>query len=265
MKTTIIITACLITAIHVNAQSVDWHRLTSLPHLYINTFSGEDITSKSWDVWAEMWLVDENDCIDHEYSVAIRGRGNSTWNLYKKPYRIKFQKKKRLLGQERANAKKWTLLTNHSDKTLMRNALASYIGELCGQTFTPAAKFVDLTLNGSYRGTYQISDKIDVRKKRVDIAEQEHPLTPESNITGGYLLEADGFADFKEGVNGFRTARTGIPVRIHYPDDDELERKQTDYIRQYVNRFENRLFSPDFRDPQRVRIMGSLLAATSPS
>ena len=181
------------------AQGYSGHeRLTNLPHLYINTKTGLPITSKTDDVWAEMWLVDENDEVLYEDSLSIRGRGNSTWGLPKKPYRIKFREKKKLLGGDRANAKKWTLLANHADKTLFRNALASYVGDLCGQPFTPAAKFVDFTLNGEYVGTYQISDKIDVRKKRVNITEQDYPLTEESNITGGYLLEFDGFKDFTE-------------------------------------------------------------------
>jgi spore coat protein CotH len=150
-------------------------RLTNLPHLYINTFTGNPIVSKTEQVWARMWLVDEQDVVTFYDSISIRGRGNSTWNMAKKPYRIKLQEKTKLLGNSRANAKKWTLLANHGDKTLMRNALASYIGDLCGQPFTPAAKFVDLTLNGAYQGCYQLSDQIDIRKKRVNIAEQDYP------------------------------------------------------------------------------------------
>ena len=222
-------------------------RLTNLPHLYINTKTGLPITSKTDDVWAEMWLVDENDEVLYEDSFNIRGRGNSTWGLQKKPYRIKFREKKKFLGSDRANAKKWTLLANHADKTLFRNALASYVGDLCGQVFTPAAKFVDLTLNGEYVGNYQISDKIDVRKKRVNITEQDYPLTDESNITGGYLLEIDGFKDFTENIDGFRTSRS-LPVRIHYPEDDEIDNRQLDYIRGFLNEVERRVFDGNYKD-----------------
>jgi len=232
------------------AMAQEHHRLTNLPHLYINTFTGRDVTSKTEQVWARLWLVDENDAVSYEDSVSIRGRGNSTWNLAKKPYRIKFEKKKRFLGTNHANAKKWTLLANHGDKTLFRNALASYIGDLCGQPFTPAAKYVDLTLNGDYKGCYQISDQIDVRKKRVDIAEQDYPLTDGSNLTGGYLVEADGFKDYINGVTGWNTSR-GIPMTIHYPDDEEIVAKQFSYIRQFVNSFETRLFSNSYADPQK--------------
>ena len=231
-------------------ETVQRERLTNLPHLYIDTKTGLPVTSKTEEVWAELWLVDENDEVLYEDSIAIRGRGNSTWGLPKKPYRIKFREKTKFLGSDRANAKKWTLLANHADKTLFRNALASYVGDLCGQVFTPAAKFVDLTLNGEYLGNYQISDQIDVRKKRVHITEQDYPITEESNITGGYLLEIDGFADFDE-INrrdGFYASRSRIPVRIHYPDADEIVFDQWKYIRDHVNEFESRLFAYNFAD-----------------
>lgn len=219
------------------AAAQEHHRLTNLPHLYINTFTGEDVTSKETQILAKLWLVDEQDQEQFHDSVLIRGRGNATWNLQKKPYRIKFAKKTRLLGPERANAKKWTLLANHGDKSLIRNALASYIGDLCGQPFTPAAKFVDLTLNGNYLGTYQISDQIDVRKHRVDIEE------------GGFLMEADGFVDFTAGVTGFWTPN-GVPVNIHYPDKDKINNQQLSSINEFVNLFEYRLLNLDFNSEE---------------
>lgn len=231
------------------AASQEHHRLTNLPHVYIETFSGQDVTSKETQVLSRLWYVDEQDQVAFYDSVNIRGRGNATWNLQKKPYRIKFANKTRLLGDDHANAKKWTLLANHGDKSLIRNALASYIGDLCGQTFTPAAQFVDLTLNGEYRGTYQISDQIEVRKHRVDIAKQDFPLTEESNITGGYLLEADGFIDFTAGATGFWTPR-GVPVNIHHPDKDKISNEQLAYIRDDVTLFEYRLFDLDFNSPE---------------
>lgn len=238
----------LILVTGVKAQG-DFVRLTNLPHVYINTFDGKKITSKTDEVYAHLYMVDEDDAVAFYDSVAIRGRGNSTWNLEKKPYRIKFKNKTRFLGLDRANARKWTLLANHGDKSLIRNALASYVGDVCGQTFTPAAKFVDLTLNGDYQGCYQISDQIEVRKKRVDIEEQHNPLTDDNNVTGGYLLEADGFCDFFSEGNGWWTAQ-GVPMTIHYPEKKELAPRQLNYIQQYIDSFEKRLFSGNYKDPE---------------
>jgi len=247
----------LMTVLTAGAQTDTEHvRLTNLPHVYLETFSGQPITSKNIMILARMWYVDEQDNVTFYDSLQTRVRGNSTANLAKKPYKLKFQSKVKLLGKGHANTKKWTLLANHADKTLFRNALTSLMGEWTGLTFNPAAKFVDLTLNGQYIGNYQLSDQVDVRKHRVDVAEQDNPLTEESNITGGYLLEADGFADFTtrpQGPNnsptGFYSRVIGAPVRIHYPDEDEIAPEQYSYIRGVVDDFEQCLFSDNFSDP----------------
>lgn len=245
--TTLLLGCLAVLAIH--AQVDETHvRLTNLPHVYINTFTGSSITSKVNYVYARMWYVDERDSVAFYDSLEIRGRGNSTWNLAKKPYKLKFHEKEKLLGKGYANTKKWTLMANHADKTLIRNAITSLLGERLGLKFNPAAKFVDLTLNDKYVGNYQISDHVDVRPHRVNVAEQDYPLLEESNITGGYLLEADGFYDFTNGVSGFYTPNSNVPIRIHYPDEDEIASAQYKYIRNSVYDFENRLFADSFKD-----------------
>ena len=139
-------------------------RVTNLPTIYIETFDGWGIWSKEDYKLCRMYYVDENDLVTAYDSVSIRGRGNSTWNMSKKPYKIKFNQKEKFLGKGYAKAKKWTLLANAGDKTMMRNAITSLMGEFTTLKFNPAAKFVDLYLNYEYLGTYQISDQVDVRR-----------------------------------------------------------------------------------------------------
>lgn len=224
-----------------------YKRVSNLPHIYIYTFNNVSITSKVNYVYSTMYYVDEDDVVTKYDSMQIRGRGNSTWNLSKKPYRIKFQEKQKFLGKGYANAKKWTLLANAGDKTLMRNAVTSLMGDFLGLKNNPARKFVDLTLNGKYIGNYQISDQVEVRPHRVNITEQDYPLTDESDITGGYLLEVDGFQD----GNCFTTSKYSVPIRIHYPDEEEISPEQNEYIRQYMRDFETVLSSSSFADPEK--------------
>ena len=231
----------------VTTTRAQWTRLTNLPTVYIDTYGGAPITSKTNYIYSTLRYVDEQDHVTVYDSVQIRGRGNSTWGLAKKPYKLKFNQKERFLGPQRANAKKWTLLANAADKTLIRNAVTSAIGEFTSLVFNPAYKFVDLVLNGTHLGNYQISDHIDVRKRRVNIEEQDLPLAPESDITGGYLLEVDGF---KEG-NCFTTNRYSVPVRIHYPEDEDISPTQNTYIRNYIADFERSLQATYFDDPER--------------
>ncbi len=240
----------LLLALPLQAQDAEHVRVSNLPHVYITTFTGRAITSKDTYVYATMWYVDEQDQVTQYDSLEIRGRGNSTWSLAKKPYRLKFHQKEKLLGTGYAKTKKWTMLANHGDKALIRNAVTSLMGERAGLKFNPAAKFVDFTLNGKYVGNYQISDAVDVRPHRVNITEQDLPLTDASNITGGYLLEADGFKDFQWGVDGFYTWNKWVPIRIHYPDDEDIDSRQQNYIQQYVQHFEDLLYSDQFADSE---------------
>lgn len=228
------------------AAQAQWTRQTNLPTVYVDTYQNAAITSKENYIYCTLRYVDEQDEVTVYDSVQIRGRGNSTWNLPKKPYRLKFNQKERFLGPDRANAKKWTLLANAADKTLIRNAVTSAMGEFTTLPFNPGYKFVDLVLNGRYQGNYQISDQIDVRKRRVNITEQDLPLSDDSNITGGYLLEVDGFKD----GNCFTTTRYSVPIRIHYPDEEDIVGRQNNYIRTYMANFEATLRSADFADPE---------------
>ncbi|MDE6318092.1 MAG: CotH kinase family protein [Muribaculaceae bacterium] len=228
------------------ADAQDYHQKSTLPTVYIETENRQAITSKDTYLNATLRYVD-TDGEKYYDALGIRGRGNSTWGLAKKPYRIKFNKKQEFLGPDRAKAKSWTLLANYADKSLMRNALAACLGEFAGQPFTAAAQFVDLVVNGRYVGNYQISDQVEVRAKRVDIVEQEDPMTDDSDITGGYLLEIDGFAD-SEPVK-FTTSR-GIKITVKSPDDEIIDQRQVNYIRNYIQSFENALFSNDFTNPE---------------
>lgn len=227
----------------IGVQAQEYARLTNLPHVVIKTFDGKGISSKTVYKYATMWYVDEQDSVTRYDSLEIRGRGNSTWGLAKKPYKIRFQQKEKFLGKGYAKCRPWTLLANMGDKSLIRNAITSEMGEFLGLKFNPARKFVDLTLNGTYLGNYQISDHVDVRPHRVNVTEQDLPLTDESNITGGYLLEVDGFAD----GNCF-TSNHSVKIRIHYPEQEDIAASQNQYIKDFISEFETALFGQDYQD-----------------
>ena len=221
------------------------HPLTNLPTLYINTYNGRGINSKDIYTYAQMWRM-QGDSIAAYDSLRIRGRGNSTWGLAKKPYRLKFHQKERFLGTDHANAKSWTLLANHSDKTLLRNAVAAFIGKQLGQPFVPSAEFADVVLNGEYLGNYQISDQMEVNKRRVSITEQKYAPVEGADISGGYFVE---FAGTLSGEPVYFHTNKGQAVAIKSPDEDVIVAEQKEYIRQFINDFETRLYSTDYLDP----------------
>lgn len=226
------------------AQSNKYVQKTNIPTVYIETFGNQSVTSKTEYIYATMVYVSGTDTVRYD-SMKIRGRGNSTWGLAKKPYRIKFKESTKFLGKGYAKNKSWTLLANHGDKSLLRNAVTSRMGKFLGMPFNPAAHFVDLVLNGTYLGNYQVSDQVNVDNKRVEVFEQDYIASDTSNITGGYLLEIDGFAT-SEPVY-FRTGRN-LLVTVKSPDEDCINKAQTDYIRNHLNSFESLLFGSDFTD-----------------
>lgn len=228
-------------------QAQEYVQQTDLPTIYIETEGGQPIVSKEDYVDAVLHYVDSNGVKTYD-ALGVRGRGNSTWNLEKKPYRIKFAEKQEFMGPERAKAKSWTLLANFADKTLLRNAVAACIGDFAGQPFTAGAQFVDLVLNGTYLGNYQLSDQVEVRKKRVDIDEQDEIPTEDANITGGYFLEVDGWATAEPVY--YKTNRN-VLVTVKSPDEEVIVSRQLEYIKNHMQLFEDALFSLDFADPEK--------------
>lgn len=222
-------------------------QLTNLPALYINTYDGSSISSKTDYKYAKLWRIQDGETAFID-SMEIRGRGNSTWGIAKKPYRIKFKEKEKFLGKGYAKARNWTLMANAVDKTLIRNAVASFIGKELGQSYVPAAKFVDVTLNGNFIGNYQISDHIDIRPHRIDIVEQEEIPTEDSDISGGYFMEL-GSPAYSQEINF--TTNKGVGVGIKSPDEDVITYNQINYIQQYMNDVESHIFSSDYKDPEK--------------
>ena len=220
----------------VSAQQ--YKQLTDVPTVYIETENRQAITSKEDYIKCTFVYVDQGEATRYE-NTQIRGRGNSSWwNSAKKPYRIKFAKKQPLLGDDFANAKSWPLLANHGDKTMIRNALTYDLGRFMGMKFCPAAKFTDLYLNGEYRGTYQISDQVQVHKNRVDVDEEN-----------GWLLEVANENSREEPY--ITSTRYGIIYNIKNPEDDDLTVSKRIAIGQWIQHFEEAVASVDFMDPEK--------------
>ncbi|MDD3323032.1 MAG: CotH kinase family protein [Paludibacter sp.] len=220
-------------------------RQSNLPTLFVTTQDGQSVSSKETYVPGNI-VIKSADLIEELSMVTeIRGRGNSTWGMAKKPYRIKLDKKTNILDLP-AKAKSWVLLANYADKTLIRNAVAFKISCILGLEFTPSSRFVDLVLNGTYLGNYLLTDQVQAGPGRVNIDEQDSTDVTEPNITGGYFLELDGFA---AAPDIWFTSGKGLKITIKSPDSDEINQTQLDYIKNYINGFENTLFSADFKDP----------------
>ena len=214
---------------------------SGIPVVIMNTLNAEEPYDKEHNIPSYVRIIDT----DNSYVIdtaTTRLRGNASLNFAKKPYRIKFESKQRPLDAP-AKAKKWTLISNYGDKTLMRNLLAFHISEVIGMPYTPYGRSVDVILNGEYKGCYQLCDQIEVNKNRVNIDEMETSDISGEALTGGYLWEIDAYAD--QEVSWFNSNHN-IPVTIKSPDEEDITPEQSKYVADFFNKMEETVYATYF-------------------
>ncbi len=218
---------------------------TGLPIISIYTDDRGAVTSK--EVWKSATLtINGNGVFDDlaETVVNIRGRGNTTWGWPKKPYALKFEKKTSVLGMPKH--KRWVLLANAMDRTMIRNRMAFRVAQQTSLAWTPRNEYAEVFLNGKHIGCYLVAEQIKVDENRVNITE----MTPSDNegeaLTGGYLFELDFHFDNEK---QWRTSRN-TPFAIKSPDEDELTNEQFAWAKDYINSVEDLLYSEDYLSPE---------------
>lgn len=212
--------------------------IAPLPQLRLDTEGAAPIVSKDNYLNATFHFVGATQHSDDTvFKTEVKGRGNSTWGMEKKPYRLKLNKKAPLLGLP--DVKSYALLANYSDKTLLRNAISFCMARQLGLEYTPSDHFVELYLNGEYQGVYQLTDKAYPLTKIIEddeivgTAEQPDPAD-------GFLLELDDRLD--EDL-WFRTRRN-VPYTLQM----DSSAAQRDVIEAYINDIEDRYFDTDPAD-----------------
>ena len=222
------------------------YQLTNIPTIVINTEGEEAVTSKTVYLPGIAYIISDGGRALLTDSMDVRGRGNGTWTLEKKPYKLKFRNKHRILDFP-ATAKKWTLLANHQDKSLMRNLVAFEMSRQVGMRFTPHGRSVDVIVNGEYMGNFTLFDQLEVREHRVELTKMSMRDNTEPNISGGYLIELDGSGG--EPVM-FNSANYNARITIHYPEHDKVTNLQIAYIKKHYEEMERRIMSAHPEDPQ---------------
>jgi len=212
-------------------------------------------------------MCDEN--FNQVYSGAIdtlKGRGNTTWGgTDKKSYQVKLDKKADLLDPENGEqkSKKWILLANPFDPTLVRNEIIFSFAKEFGLEASPEGKPVDLYYDGLYRGSYYLCEKVEIGKGRIDIADLEgatedaNPgvdladlpavegvtgsdhkavytdgITDPEDISGGYLMELDNVYYYQE-KNWFQFGYWSTAVA---KSPENMSKAQTEYISSVFDR-----------------------------
>jgi len=184
---------------------------------------------------------------------STRLRGNVTQQMPKKPFAVKLDKKHGIFMNDADTEndlpahKRWVLLSNWKDRTLMRNEVAFGIADVFQQTFpndglawNPSGQFVELVYNGVHVGNYYLCEHIKIDGNRLDIAD---PFDEKDGYSGtpedyGYLLEAD---DGYDETWKFTTANY-IPFLFKDDGNDEM----LSYVAGLVRGVEDKLYAGNY-------------------
>lgn len=210
----------LITALVANAQT------GTLPVMQIETEDCQPVTSKTEYLAGTFFLVDNQNpannvgTADNPVPLEIRGRGHSSWNGDKKPYKIKLSDKIPLLGMSKN--KHWALLKFHEP-----TVVGMELGKIMGMAWTPSTRPVEVVLNGDYIGLYLLTETNRIGKNRVNIYEQPNWNEDESTIPYGWLVEVDNY--YETNQISFREHDSRF-LRITYHSPDSLSTAQKQWL-----------------------------------
>ena len=219
-------------------------RRQNIPVVHITTKNSAPIQDKKNYVDGTIKIVDTeklySDVEVFTADMGIRGRGNSTWSFPKKPWKVKLDSKASLLGMPAD--KEWALLANYADRTLIRNIVAMKLSEICGFSWTPRMRSVEVFLNGKYQGVYTLCEHKKVSSDRVDIDLVGENDNDGDAVTGGYYLEIE------EQQDETTCWWTSMGVPMMFSDPEEPTAQQLAYVKGLFDLFEKALKSRDFSE-----------------
>lgn len=253
---------------------------SAIPAVFVATESGKMTkVDKSKDVKEPgmLTVVREDgtvECVEALEYVKLRGNTSATFS--KKGYGLKLQKGKDLCGM--GKAKKWVLVSNARDHSLLRNQIVHAMAQYVGLQYTPGCVQVEVYLNHIYNGTYILLEKVEIGESRIDIDDlgkatemlndqplksyqrlgsksavrgkfryYDIPVDPD-DITGGYLVEYDNWQVRYADSPSVYTSLKGKVLSVKEPEYASL--KQMTYITEFMQGYENAIFASDGIDPE---------------
>ena len=198
--------------------------------------------------------------IDYEGFIAVRHRGNSTYNVSrKKPYSFRTlaeplkrgsaQKQKvSLLGMGKDN--NWALLAPRADRSLFRDVLTFELARPWME-YVPQGRHCELILDGTYYGVFILTEVVSKGKHRLDLV---GPGDSGDALTGDYLMEVDCNDAVTYTSKYHPVDTTGKPYTAHHvlfqykePDREDLSRVQVNYINRRIDAMEASFLKGNYR------------------
>lgn len=206
--------------------------------VFIDTASGSikninASSDKSVSESGTIMVIAPNGTIQYDGTLEkMSGRGNGTWSTgsTKNPYNIKLGVSTSLLGMNKA--KKWCLLANAGDSSLIKNQLTYDFADYIGIKYQPHCKPVDLYVNQQYLGAYNLAEKVEIKSNRIDVTDAYENL----EIANGTVDPATGLIVPKD--------LTGTSVTTYNPN-----RTATNTTNAPDHTVTAKRYSPDIKDP----------------
>lgn len=201
-----------------------------LPRMVIETNDFHELRDTETDIPARMQMYGKSIPESEVIELTIKGHGNSSFKAMTKfSLKIELAQKKALLGMP--PDKEWILISNFSDRTLLKNYAIFRLAQKLGVNHVPRSTFVELYLNRQYQGVYLLSESIKVSKNRVNI--------PQNNSS--FLFEKTT----RYHLNGetIRTKKNTL-FKIRYPKRPSNE--TTSKLQAQLNQWEDFLYGKDF-------------------
>lgn len=217
---------------------VSFMKSENIPAFFVNTDSGsmEYLHSdKENEEQGKLAVITEDGSVEYNGRLdKISGRGNSTWEQYKKPYSITLPASYSLCGLDAG--RKWNLLALCFESDKIHSKLVYDMARELGMNYAIQCTWVDLYCNGEYAGLYLLTEAVTVGEGRVELQELSESDT---DISGGYFMEKD-LVDAENEENAYVSTDYGTFV-ICYPKQPTEE--QFNYISGYMKWIEELVVS----------------------
>lgn len=188
----------LLTLVIVTLSAAAVNPTKTIPVITINTHAHQPIVDKVTPVPATMHIdvpegyVTLNGKQAEEavgLTLTIRGRGNASWRMDKKPYKLKLDSKASLLGLSKS---KHYALIPYAVNLISYGCVAGMeLARCTGQSWAPYSEPVEVVLNNEYIGRYFLVESVKIDKNRLNIAEQPDLNEDPETVGDGWLVEID--------------------------------------------------------------------------
>lgn len=235
---------------------------SNLPLVIINT-NGQTILDEP-KIMADMGIIyngtgvrnNVTDPFNHyNGKIGIEIRGQSSQMFPMKSYSIELwdvagnSVDRSLFGLPKESD--WVLYAPYNDKTLMHNFLAYTLARETGH-WAANCRYVEVMINGDYKGIYVLMEKIKRGSGRVNISKLNATDISGDAVTGGYIFSIDKEADAWYSAYQPLYSTQGQRIRFSYvyPKITSIVPEQQNWLRSYVDSFENAMNGVGYQDKQ---------------